>query len=142
MADAQAMGITPYQAAIIASLVEREGIVADMPKVSAVIYNRLAIPMKLEMDSTVNYALDRASIATSAEDRANPSPYNTYVQMGLPPTPISSPGPDAIAATLDPAEGNWLFFVKVDPDGESCFSDTVEQHAVCVDQARANGIFG
>ncbi len=142
VADAQAIGVSPYQAAIIASLVEREGIVADMPRVSAVIYNRLAIPMKLEMDSTVNYALDRASIATSAEDRANPSPYNTYVHMGLPPTPISSPGPDAIAATLDPADGRWLFFVKVDPDGDSCFSDTVEQHAVCVDQARANGIFG
>jgi len=140
--DAAANGVTPYQAAIIASLVEREGTTADMPKVSRVTYNRLAKPMNLEFDSTVNYALDRASIATSAADRANPSPYNTYVSPGLPPTPISSPGPDALAATLNPAPGSWLFFVKVNMDGESCFSDTVEQHNACVAQARANGVFG
>lgn len=142
IADAAARGITPYQAAIVASLVEREGIVSDMPKVARVVYNRLAVPMKLEFDSTVNYALDRASIATSADDRANPSPYNTYVQMGLPPTPISSPGPDAVAAALEPAEGSWLFFVKANDKGESCFSITIEQHEACVAQARANGVFG
>jgi UPF0755 protein len=142
IADAAARKITPYQAAIIASLVEREGIVSDMPKVSRVVYNRLAKPMKLEFDSTVNYALDRASIATTAKDRANKSPYNTYVHQGLPPTPISSPGPDAVAATLDPAEGSWLFFVKVNDKGESCFSVTAKEHAACVAKARAAGVFG
>ena len=142
IADSAIRGITPYQAAIIASLVEREAIVSDMPKVSRVIYNRLGVPMKLEFDSTVNYALDRASIATSADDRANPSPYNTYAQMGLPPTPISSPGPAAVAAALAPAEGSWLFFVKMNEQGESCFSITVAEHEACVAQARANGVFG
>jgi UPF0755 protein len=142
IADSAARGITPYQGAIIASLIEREAIVSDMPKVSRVIYNRLAIPMKLEFDSTVNYALDRASIATTADDRANPSPYNTYAVMGLPPTPISSPGPDAVDAALNPAEGSWLFFVKQNADGQSCFSVTIEQHEACVAQARANGVFG
>ncbi|ACV79625.1 endolytic transglycosylase MltG [Nakamurella multipartita] len=142
IADAAQLGMTPYQAATIASIVEREGITADMPKVARVIDNRLATGMKLEMDSTVNYALDRASIATSADDRANPSPWNTYYAAGLPPTPISSPGPNAIAATLDPAAGSWLFFVKIDNTGASCFSITVEQHDACVAQARANGVFG
>jgi UPF0755 protein len=142
IADSAAKGLTPYQAAIVASLIEREAIVSDMPKVSRVIYNRLAVPMKLEFDSTVNYALDRASIATSAADRANPSPYNTYAVMGLPPTPISSPGPAAVDAALNPAEGSWLFFVKSNEQGESCFSITVEQHEACVAQARANGVFG
>ena len=142
IADSAARGMTPYQSAVIASLIEREAIVSDMPKVSRVIYNRLGIPMKLEFDSTVNYALDRASIATSAEERANPSPYNTYAQMGLPPTPISSPGPDAVNAALEPAEGSWLFFVKSNEKGESCFSITIEQHEACVAQARANGVFG
>jgi UPF0755 protein len=142
IADAAAKGITPYQAAIIASLTEREAIASDMPKVSRVIYNRLAVPMKLEFDSTVNYALDRASISTTATDRANPSPYNTYAQMGLPPTPISSPGPDAVAAALAPAEGSWLFFVKVNQKGESCFSVTIEQHQACITQAQAAGVFG
>ena len=142
IADAARLGITPYQAAIIASIVEREGITADMPKVARVIDNRLATGMKLEMDSTVNYALDRASIATSAADRANPSPWNTYYAPGLPPTPISSPGPNAVAAALDPAAGSWMFFVKIDNTGASCFSITVEQHEACVAQARANGVFG
>ena len=73
--------------------------------------------MKLEIDSTVNYALDRASIATTAEDRANPSPYNTYAQMGLPPTPISSPGRTRSPPRWIPAEGSWLFFVKVERRG-------------------------
>ena len=142
VADAAARKMTPYQLATIASLVEREAIAGDMPKVSRVVYNRLAKPMKLEFDSTVNYALDRASIATTARDRANPSPYNTYAHPGLPPTPISSPGPDAIAATLDPAEGSWLFFVKANAKGESCFSITVKEHAACVAKARAAGVFG
>ena len=65
--DAAANGVTPYQAAIIASLVEREATTADMPKVSRVTYNRLAKPMNLEFDSTVNYALDRASIRPGLE---------------------------------------------------------------------------
>lgn len=142
VADSHSSGFTPYQTAIIASLVEREAITSDMPKVARVIYNRLAIPMKLEFDSTVNYALDRASISTTAADRANPSPYNTYVAMGLPPTPISSPGTDAINAALSPAEGSWQYFVKANDKGESCFSVTLEQHEACVAQARANGVFG
>lgn len=143
MATAAAdLGLTPYQAAIAASLVEREAIVPDMPNVARVTYNRLAKPMNLEFDSTVNYALNQASVATSADARANPSPYNTYVHPGLPPTPISSPGPDAVKATLKPADGPWLFFVKQDASGHSCFSETLEQHHACVDVARANGVFG
>jgi UPF0755 protein len=142
VADSIANGFSPYQSAIIASLVEREAITSDMPKVARVIYNRLITPMKLEMDSTVNYALDRASISTTAADRANPSPYNTYAVMGLPPTPISSPGPDAINAALSPADGSWQYFVKSNDKGESCFSVTLEQHEACVAQARANGVFG
>jgi UPF0755 protein len=142
VADSAAHGFTPYQTAIIASLVEREAITSDMPKVSRVVFNRLAAPMKLEFDSTVNYALDRASISTTAADRADPSPYNTYQVMGLPPTPISSPGTDAINAALAPAEGSWMYFVKSNDKGESCFSVTLEQHEACVAQARANGVFG
>ncbi|MBM9466989.1 endolytic transglycosylase MltG [Nakamurella leprariae] len=139
---AAALGTTPYDLVVMASVVEREGIVADMPEVARVIVNRLAVPMKLEMDSTVNYALDRAQIATSAADRANPSPWNTYWADGLPPTPISSPGPDALAAAMDPLPGPWLFFVKIDETGASCFSVTVQEHEACVERARANGVFG
>jgi UPF0755 protein len=133
--------LTPYQAATVASVVEREGITADMPQVARVVFNRLARKMKWEMDSTVNYALNRAQIATSAADRANPSAYNTYAHAGMPPTPISSPSVAALDATVDPAPGNWLFFVKVDKAGKSCFSATEAEHRVCVQKARAAGVF-
>ncbi len=113
-----------------------------MPKVARVIYNRLARGMKLQMDSTVNYALDQAQISTSAADRANPSPYNTYVHTGLPPTPISLAGHRGLDATVNPAQGGWLYFVKVDLKGNSCFSITDAEHEACVAQARKNGVFG
>lgn len=131
-----------YQVAVVASLVEREGIVADMPKVARVIYNRLAAGMKLQFDSTVNYALDRAQISTTSTERANGSPYNTYTAAALPPTPISSPGAEAVDAAVNPADGKWLYFVKVDKAGNSCFSVTLAEHNKCVATARANGVFG
>jgi UPF0755 protein len=142
VAGAKAHDITPYQEAVIASLVQAEGLTPDMPKVARVVYNRLDQGMKMQMDSTVNYALDRAQIATSSDDRANPSPYNTYAHEGLPPTPIASPGPAALDAAADPADGSWLYFVKVDLQGDSCFSTTDQEHQACVDKARANGVFG
>nr|WP_240188693.1 endolytic transglycosylase MltG [Nakamurella flavida] len=142
VARSASTGLTPYQVAVAASLVEREGITADMPKVARVIDNRLAVDMRLQFDSTVNYALDRAQIATSSADRDTAGPYNTYLNTGLPPTPISSPGPDAIAATLAPAQGPWMYFVKIDQTGASCFSVTLPEHEACIEQARANGVFG
>jgi UPF0755 protein len=133
--------LSPYRAVVIASLVEREGIVTDMQQVATVVDNRLDKGMKLQFDSTVNYALNRAQIATSDADRRNLSPYNTYAHTGLPPTPISSPGPDALSATYDPAPGTWLYFVKIDKSGKSCFSVTWAEHQACVKTARANGVF-
>ena len=69
---------------------EREAITADFPKVSRVTYNRLAKPMRLGYDSTINYVLDRPEITTRESDRAKDNPYNTYANYGLPPTPISA----------------------------------------------------
>ncbi|MGI8414745.1 MAG: endolytic transglycosylase MltG [Nakamurella sp.] len=142
ISQAAALHVSPYDAVVIASVVEREAISEDMQSVARVIYNRLDIKMRLQMDSTVNYALNRAQIATSDADRANRNPYNTYVHEGLPPTPISSAGSDALSAALDPTPGNWLYFVKVDKAGDSCFSATAAEHQKCVAQARAAGVFG
>lgn len=142
VAEAKAEGMTPYRLAIVASLVQGEGQAPDMPKISRVIYNRLDKSMALKFDSTVNYALDRAQISTSDADRSNPSPYNTYAHKGLPPTPIGAPGPDALDAAGNPADGSWLYFVAIDKKGNTCFSTTDAQHEACVEKARANGVFG
>jgi UPF0755 protein len=75
------------------------------------------------MDSTVNFALNRSRLAVSLDDLEVDSPYNTYANKGLPPGPINSPGEEALTAALNPAEGDWLYFVSVDPGaGETKFT--------------------
>ena len=113
-----------------ASLVQAEASTSeDMAKEARVLENRLADGMPLQLDTTVNYANNKGGITTSAADRANPSPYNTYQHPGLPPGAISNPGEDALRAVLNPAPGDWLFFVVVDPDtGETRFGVTAEEH--------------
>lgn len=113
-----------------ASLVQKEGANAeDMAKVARVIENRVAAGQPLQFDTTVNYATGKTGLTTTPEDRQNPSPYNTYLYPGLPPGPIASPGEDAMRAALDPAEGDWLYFVVVDPTtGETKFAATYAEH--------------
>nr|WP_106180551.1 endolytic transglycosylase MltG [Prauserella shujinwangii] len=138
---AGASGFSPYEVLVIASLIEREAVKADFEKVSRVIYNRLDQGWKLEMDSTVNYVLDRPAVRTSAADRAKAGPYNTYAVRGLPPTPISAPSKEAIIAAEKPADGDWMFFVKCEENGLSCFSTTLEEHQANVDDAIRRGVF-
>ncbi|MGY1679582.1 endolytic transglycosylase MltG [Geodermatophilus sp. SYSU D01176] len=101
----------------------------DMAMVARVLENRLADGMPLQLDTTVNYANGKSGITTTPEDRANPSPYNTYVHAGLPPGAIGNPGEQAIQAVLAPTPGDWRFFVVIDPDtGETRFARTAEEH--------------
>ncbi|MEY2990468.1 MAG: endolytic transglycosylase MltG [Candidatus Nanopelagicales bacterium] len=113
---AEAIGRTPYEVLIVASLVQAEVLPEDMRKAAAVIYNRLDDGMPLQFDSTVAYALGIVELQLSADQLATDSPYNTYQIEGLPPTPINSPGDAAIEAALDPAPAKWLYFVTVNPD--------------------------
>ena len=100
----------------MASLVEAEGgRVSDYPKIARVIYNRLAQDIPLQLDSTVLYGLHTYGIIASDEQLASTSPYNTYKYKGLTPGPIDSPGAAAIQAVLNPAAGNWIYFVTVNP---------------------------
>jgi UPF0755 protein len=122
-------GVTSSQALkvlTIASIVQVESrATADGPKVARVLDNRLAQGIKLQLDSTVSYVTGKPGVATTSADRANPSPYNTYVHAGLPPGPISNPGLAAIKAALRPASGTWLWFVTVNPTtGETRFEST------------------
>ena len=109
------VGLTPYEALIVASLVQAEVAPGDFAKAARVIYNRIDQGMPLQLDSTVSYALGITDIQLNEDQLATSSPYNTYVRRGLPPRPINSPGEAAMEAALNPAKGKWLYFVSVDP---------------------------
>ena len=113
-----------YEALIIASLVEREARVAeDRAKVSAVIYNRLAKRMRLQIDITALYGLDEHKVPTRA-DLQRASPYNTYLIDGLPPTPIANPGPrvdQRCAASRRSIDA--IYYVVIDPSGKHGFTE-------------------
>lgn len=134
-------GHSAYEVLVIASVIEREAITSDFRRVSRVIDNRLAAGMPLQMDSTINYPLDLQQVRTSEADRTRPGPYNTYLNGGLPASPIGSPSAAAISAALNPEPGEWRYFVKCQRDGTSCFSVTIEEHAAAVRDAAARGAF-
>ncbi|MFD0436764.1 endolytic transglycosylase MltG [Streptomyces chartreusis] len=127
-AGAQRNAMNVYQAVTIASIVQAEAATkADMAKVARVIFNRLERGMPLQMDSTVNYALKRSTLRTTEADTRIESPYNSYQRMGLPPTPIGSPGDEAMHAAISPAAGDWLYFVTVKA-GDTRFTADYAEH--------------
>lgn len=127
-AGAQRNTMNVYQAVTVASIVQAEAATAtDMGKVARVVYNRLQRGMPLQMDSTINYALNRSTLSTSEADTRLNSPYNSYRRMGLPPTPIANPGEEAMRAAVNPPPGDWLYFVTVKP-GDTRFTASYEEH--------------
>lgn len=124
---------TPDEALIVASLIEKETSVAtERPMVARVIINRLQKNMPLQIDPTVIYALgEKYTGKLSHADLSYPSPYNTYLNTGLPPTPIAMPGLPSIDAALHPSAGPWLYFVANKSGGHQ-FSATLQEHNVAV----------
>ena len=140
-ASASALGLTPYQVITAASIVEKEGYYfKNMPDVARVIYNRLAADMPLDMNSTVFYSLGQDGGVFTAKDRALPTPYNTYLNSGLTPTPICSPSPQALSAAVHPPPGGWLYFVVVTKDGTEAFADTYAEQLANEQLAHARGV--
>ena len=137
---AQSMGLSPYDILVVASLVEQESKSQDFAKVAQVIYNRLHAHHTLEFDSTVNYPLDRREVATTDADRAQKTPWNTYVSQGLPATAICSPGTDALHAAEHPEPGDWLYFVTIDAQGTTLFTKDYQQHLANIELAKRNGV--
>ncbi|CAM5610264.1 Endolytic murein transglycosylase OS=Streptomyces griseomycini OX=66895 GN=mltG PE=3 SV=1 [Streptomyces griseomycini] len=136
-AGAQRNAMNVYQAVTVASIVQAEASTkADMGKVARVIFNRLERGMPLQMDSTVNYALGRSTLRAKVTDTEVDSPYNSYERMGLPPTPIGNPGEDAMRAAINPAPGDWLYFVTVTP-GDTRFTADYEEHRRNVAESEA-----
>jgi UPF0755 protein len=134
-------GLTPYQVVVVASLVQEEaGVDRDRALIASVIDNRLRESIPLQIDATVVYALQIRKASNTAADRANPSPYNTYVHRGLPPTPIGALSRTSLAAALHPATTTYLYFVVAGRDGHSAFASTLAQHELNVAAARRLGL--
>jgi len=136
--------VDPYQAIVVASLVEREAKLAEeRGMVSRVIYNRLKAGMLLQVDATVIYALGRTGergLRVLFEDLEVQSPYNTYQVKGLPPTPIAAPGLASLKAAVSPTPGPWLYYVVVAPDGRHAFGETAAEHSRNIAAAERAGV--
>lgn len=118
-----ALGRTPFEVMTIASLVQAEGNPTDYKKIARVIYNRLAMGMPLQLDTSVAYGLGITKVSLNASELQKDTPYNTYTRKGLPAGPINSPGTAAISAALNPAKGPWVYFVTVNLEtGETKFA--------------------
>jgi UPF0755 protein len=140
-ASATALGMTPYQVLIAASIVEKEGYIpVNMPDTARVIYNRLAQGTPLQMDSTVLYALGQDGGPVTSQDLKIQSPYNTYLNTGLTPTPICMPSMDALQAAVHPPAGAWLYFVLVNKNGTMAFSDTYAEQLANEQLAKSRGL--
>ena len=126
MSYARRKNLTPYDVLIIASLIEREAMVAkERPLIASVIYNRLHEGIPLGIDATVRFVTGNWKRPLRQSELANPSPYNTRVHAGLPPGPIGNPGLSSIRAAAHPAKTKYLFYVvKVDSCGEHRFAKT------------------
>jgi UPF0755 protein len=126
---------TPYEALILASIVEKEtGLPAERPKIAGVFVTRLRMGMRLQTDPSVIYGLGASydgDIRT--RDLTTDTPYNTYTRAGLPPTPIALPGRESILAAVRPQETGEIYFVATGTgDGGHHFSKTLEEHNAAV----------
>ncbi len=122
------LNVDPADVVTVASIIQREVAPADYAKAARVIYNRLHKRLKLQLDSTVAYALGVRDLKLSAAQLATKSPYNTYRVRGLPPGPVCNPGQAALEAALAPADGGWMYFVTTDPKaGTTEFATTYQQ---------------
>lgn len=157
VARAEEIGLSPYEILIIASMIEKEAkLDVDRPKIARVIYNRLFIGMNLQIDATLYYQGDRDTPFPVL--RQTPGPYNTYLNAGLPPTPIANPGRASIRAALNPAANPpsgdpicqdlddptqgclYLYYVLANEEGGHAFAATLEQHEANIRAAREAGV--
>jgi UPF0755 protein len=121
-------GLDAYQLIVAASIDQKEGYYEEnMPKVARVIFNRLALGGPLQMDSTVLYFFGQDGGTVTHAMLETPTPYNTYLNPGLTPTPICTVSKDALKAVLHAPKGPWLYFTLINKDGQMAFSTTFAQ---------------
>jgi len=124
MSYAESKNLTVTDVVSIASIIEREtNLAKEYPLVASVIYNRLKIRMKLQLDSTVFYGLKPGDTVINMSDLKNNEPHNTYSHAGLPAGPISNPGAQALEAAAHPAATDYLYYVLTGKDGSQTFTN-------------------
>jgi UPF0755 protein len=135
------IGVSRYEALVIGSLIEREaGTDDDRRLISSVVHNRLGVPMRLQIDATVIYALGSNPGQVLAEHLETLSPYNTYLIDGLPPTPIGTVSELSLIAAVHPSDTDYLFYVLKSDDGSHAFAVTYDEHQANVRAAKAAGV--
>ncbi len=138
---AAALGRTPYEILVIASLIEEETkVVAERPKVARVIYNRLEQGIPLGIDATSRYEALLAGRTRDEPDFESQSPYNTRRIPGIPPTPIASPGRSSIEAALAPEAGDWIYYVLADEEGNHLFTASASEFEQAKADCKARGL--
>lgn len=138
---AAALGQSPYNIVIIASLIEREAMHDDeRPKIARVIYNRLAKPMPLQIDAATAYGVGKpGNELTKADLEDKNNPYNLRVLPGLTPTPIANVNQKSIVAALAPADGSWIYYVRNTADGHHAFVTTDAEFLAAKQECQKNG---
>lgn len=121
-------GLSPYEVVIVASIIEAEAATdVDRRKIARVIYNRLEMDMPLGVDTPYYYQEQDRRLEITRELLERSSPYGTRTAPGLPATPISAPGRSSLEAAIDPADGDWIFYVLADDLGNHVFLETIDE---------------
>ncbi len=126
--EIESHSLTELEILTLASIIEREANTPESKRmVSGILQNRLAIGMPLQADASIEYVLDKPLAELTPDDLTIDSPYNTYVNRGLPPTPINNPGLNAIKAVLEPSATEYLYYVTA-PDGIFHYAKDFDEH--------------
>ena len=137
---ASQLGMSLREVVTLASIIEKEAsLPEEKPFISAVFHNRLRKKIPLQSDPTVIYGIKNFNGNLTRADLQRPSPYNTYLNNGLPPTPICNPGKDSLLAALHPSPVSYLYFVSKN-DGSHYFSSTMEEHNQAVSKYQKRGL--
>jgi UPF0755 protein len=137
---ASQLGLSQREVVTLASIVEKEtSLPEEKPIISAVFHNRLKKKIPLQSDPTVIYGIKNFNGNLTRADLQRPSPYNTYLINGLPPTPICNPGKDSLLAALYPSPVSYFYFVSKN-DGSHYFSSTIEEHNRAVWKYQRRGL--
>ncbi|MDQ3474962.1 MAG: endolytic transglycosylase MltG, partial [Actinomycetota bacterium] len=140
-ANAAAVGLTPYEVLVVSSMVQSEVTVErERSLVARVIYNRLDQNIALGIDATLAYELGINGGELTAEALTTDSPYNTRTRVGLPPTPISNPGQPSVVGALNPAPGDFLYYVLQNIEGEHLFTASYDEFLAAKAQCEAAGL--